>query len=143
MTEYACSVVVPTYNAAEALPSQLAALASQDFTEPIEVVISDNGVNTTSRPRSHAPGRTASPSRWSTPHAGQGVSVARNVGIAAAASDLILLCDADDVVTPGWVGSMVEALRDHPFVGGLFGDTHSVRSLCLVGALSRAHDRVA
>ena len=48
MTEYACSVVVPTYNAAEALPSQLAALASQDFTEPIEVVISDNGVNSTS-----------------------------------------------------------------------------------------------
>ncbi len=142
MTEYACSVVVPTYNAAEALPSQLAALGVPGLhREPIEVVISDNGSTDLSAEiaRSWSDRLTITVVDSSR---GQGVSVARNVGIAAAASDLILLCDADDVVTPGWVGSMVEALRDHPFVGGSL-ETPTLSGPSAAGALSRAHDRVA
>ena len=39
----ACSVVIPTYNAAATLDATLAALAAQEDVAPFEVVIADNG----------------------------------------------------------------------------------------------------
>jgi glycosyltransferase involved in cell wall biosynthesis len=117
VTALACSVVVPTYNAAATLPAQLGALAEQTIEAPFEVVISDNGSTDDSASVAAAwcdrlDLRVVDASR------GRGVSVARNVGIEAAATDLVLLCDADDVVSPGWVEAMSDALRAHPFVGG-------------------------
>ena len=117
MKALACTVVVPTYNAAGTLPAQLHALATQTITEPFEVVISDNGSTDDS---------AAVAASWCDrldlsvvdASRGRGVSVARNVGISASRGDPILLCDADDVVSAGWVQAMVDALRKHPFVGG-------------------------
>ena len=105
MTALACSVVVPTYNAAATLPEQLAALAAQTIGFPFEVVISDNGSTDDSASVAAAwcdrlDLRVVDASR------GRGVSVARNVGIEAAAADLVLLCDADDGVSAGWVEAM-------------------------------------
>ena len=43
---------------------------------------------------------------------------ARNQGVAAAKGDLVLFCDADDVVDKHWIQSMVTALADLDVVGG-------------------------
>jgi GT2 family glycosyltransferase len=44
------------------------------------------------------------------------------VGIAAASSDLVLVCDADDRVVPGWVAALVDALaRDDAVAGAVAG----------------------
>jgi cellulose synthase/poly-beta-1,6-N-acetylglucosamine synthase-like glycosyltransferase len=40
----------------------------------------------------------------------RGPSHARNAGARAAGGDLLLFCDGDDIVDPGWVGAMVAAL---------------------------------
>jgi len=47
-----------------------------------------------------------------------GPSHARNVGWVAASGTDILFCDADDVVSPRWVESMIEGLARAALVGG-------------------------
>jgi glycosyltransferase involved in cell wall biosynthesis len=114
----ASSVVIPTYNAEAFLDAELSALASQTHPEPFEVVIADNGstdrsVEVAEAWRDRLPFlRVVDASR------ARGVSAARNDGIRAATTDVILLCDADDVVDGGWVAAMLRGLEDHDYVGG-------------------------
>lgn len=114
----ACSVVIPTYNAAGVIGGQLAALARQSYAAPFEVVVADNG-STDRLEQALDPWRARLPLlRRVDASRDRGVSVARNVGIAAASSDRILICDADDVVSDGWVAALMGAMDANPFVGG-------------------------
>ena len=114
----ACTVVIPTYNAAHVIGGQLTALSEQSGAPPFEVVIADNGstddlagvVNSWGDRLPHL--RRVDASR------GRGVSVARNVGIESAATDVVLVCDADDQVSAGWVAAMADGLSAAPLVSG-------------------------
>ena len=114
----ACSVVIPTYNAAHVIGEQLAALAAQVGAPEFEVVVSDNGstddlaVLIESWREQFPYLRRVDASR------GRGVSVARNVGIEHADTDTILICDADDRVSSGWVAAMATGLAQHSLVSG-------------------------
>ena len=112
------SVVIPALNAARTLGVQLDALAAQRTARTFEVLVADNGSTDGTRElvegyRDRLPGL-----RWIDASARTGSNVARNTGIAAARSDLVLLCDADDEVDPRWVETMAEALEDADGVGG-------------------------
>jgi GT2 family glycosyltransferase len=50
----------------------------------------------------------------------RGAAAARNIGVQAASGSLLAFCDADDVVRPGWVASMLAALADADLVVGVF-----------------------
>jgi GT2 family glycosyltransferase len=50
--------------------------------------------------------------------AGAGPGYARNAGAREARADLLAFCDADDVVSAGWLDALVRALEDHDFVSG-------------------------
>ena len=115
------SVVVPAFNAAATLPSQLDALLTQDYDEPWEVVVVDNGStdDTATIVQQIGASRSEIPVvRLVSTVAGAGPSHARNVGIVAAAAPVVACCDADDVVGEGWVRAMQVALDAHPFVAG-------------------------
>lgn len=113
------SVVIPIGGIDEFLSPQLAALAGQDFDAPWELVLSIN-----------APGMTTNPAVTDPvlhPLAGlkvvdssdeRSAAHARNVGARAASADLLAFCDADDIVEPNWLSSLVAALADHAVVGG-------------------------
>lgn len=112
------SVVVPCRNAAAHLGEQLQALSAQRYGGPWEVVVVDDGSTDGSaalaeRFRSRLPRlrvvRNPEP---------RNASRARNIGVAAATGQLLLFCDADDVVCTGWVDAMVRALGSHAIVGG-------------------------
>ena len=112
------SVVIPTYNAADVIADQLGALATQVDAPTFEVIVADNGstdhlaeVVKQWRPRLPRLHRVDA-SR------GRGVSVARNVGIEHASTDLVLICDADDRVSPGWVAAMHRGLQESSLVSG-------------------------
>lgn len=113
----ACSVVIPTYNAAETLGEQLAALAAQDGDIAFEVIVSDNGSTDDSE---------SIAMQWSSTldvrvvdaSARRGPSAARNIGAEYASAPLLLFCDADDVVGESWVNSLVTGLDGSAFVGG-------------------------
>jgi glycosyltransferase involved in cell wall biosynthesis len=103
------SVVVPTRNRAGYLDVTLASLANQDFDEPYQVIVVDDGSRDTTqdviahhgvRSLVHDPPR--------------GPNAARNEGARVASADLIALID-DDVFAPrSWLRELVEGARRHP-----------------------------
>ena len=103
------SVVVPTHDRAGYLDVTLASVLDQDFDEPYEVIVIDDGSRDSTqevirrhgvRPIVHDPPR--------------GPNAARNAGAAAAAADLIALID-DDVFAPReWLRELLAGARRHP-----------------------------
>ena len=117
------SVIIPCYNAADTLRAQLRALAAQSCARGWEVIVADNG-STDDLPAVIADARTALPAlRLVDASDLQGVSHARNVGVAHARAEYLLFCDADDVVGENWLTGMAEALDRHEFVAGRFDFT--------------------
>ncbi len=116
------SVIVPCFDAAETLGTQLAALAAQRWPHPWEAIVADNG-STDGSPRVVAEYRERMPNLRSVDAAGRrGPGHARNAGAAAATGDAFLFCDADDEVAPGWLVALGEALAEHPFVTSRYDD---------------------
>ncbi|MFI9487047.1 glycosyltransferase [Promicromonospora sp. NPDC052451] len=105
------SVVIPCRDGAATLGRQLRALAAQDFTGDFEVVVADNGSRDESRAVVAAAGRTDPRVRGVDASGRPGINHARNVGVAHARGEFVLLCDADDAVTPGWISAMDRARR--------------------------------
>ncbi len=110
------SVVIPARDAAGIIGEQLTALAAQtrhDF----EVVVADNG-STDATVDVVRDALGALDIRVLDASQRQGVSHARNVGMWGTTAPKILFCDADDVVDPGWVAAMSDALDAFDLVGG-------------------------
>jgi glycosyltransferase involved in cell wall biosynthesis len=112
------TVVVPVLDAAATLPQQLDALAWQTYSGAWEVVISDNGSTDGSADLARGWADRLPDLRIVDSSDRRGINHARNVGAAAARGDLVLLCDADDVVDSGWVAAMAEAARHCDVLGG-------------------------
>lgn len=112
------SVVVPTRSEARALATQLDCLASQQYSGNWEVVIADNGSNDDSvsvaRRAAKRFHRLVIVDASSRP----GACHARNAGSKAAKGDLLVFCDADDEVAPGWLAAMASAAGDYDLLGG-------------------------
>lgn len=113
------SVVIPVYNGASTLSDELEALANQKTNRPFEVVISDNG--STDDSRTVAIRAADQFAAMTVVDSGQlqGVSHARNEGARVARGSKILICDADDVVSAGWVESLASGLDRYDAVGGV------------------------
>ena len=112
------SVVVPVHNAAKFVGEQLAALADQDVDGTWEVVVVDDGSTDDVRAAVTAWTDRLPALRLTPLRAQCGASAARNRGAEAAAGRLLLYCDADDVVAPGWLAAMAGAAREADLVGG-------------------------
>jgi glycosyltransferase involved in cell wall biosynthesis len=112
------SVVVPCYNAADTIEAQLEALADQQWSQPWEAIVVDNRSTDASVSVIERYTRRFPHFRLITAAARQGQPHALNAGIAASTAEAIAICDADDLVAPGWVAAMGEALCKYDFVAG-------------------------
>lgn len=110
------SVIIPCFNGADTIGAQLEALAHQQWSEPWEVIVSDNGSSDRSleivaQYKDRLPNlRVVDASKH------RGAAHAKNVGARAAIGEALAFCDADDEVAPGWVAAMGTALAQHDFV---------------------------
>ncbi|MDQ3956737.1 MAG: glycosyltransferase [Actinomycetota bacterium] len=112
------SVVMPVLNEAATLPGQLEALARQDYEGEWEIVVADNG-STDATPDVVREWQSRLPNlRLEDASARKGINVARNAGAQAARGDFLVFCDADDLVTPGWLSAMARAAGASDLVGG-------------------------
>ncbi len=130
------SVVIAARDAAATLPQQLNALAEQRTGRRWEVLVADNGSTdgTPDLARAHA-GRLPS-LRVLDASTQRGAGPARNAAARAARGEVLLFCDADDVVGPGWVERMGAALHEHEVAAGrlewaLLNDETAQRSRAL------------
>jgi len=113
------SVVVPLLDDAEHLPAQLEALARQDYGGEWEVIVADNGSRDggaaiAERALAALPG-----GRVIRAEGPRSPGRARNAGAAEAAGDFLAFCDADDVVSDGWLTGLATAARDADLVAGV------------------------
>jgi len=111
------SVIIPCYNAASTLPAQLDALADDVWSESWEVIIVDNGSTDETVLRAQPFVERFSSWRIVDASGGKGPGYARNTGVRVARGEYLAFCDADDVIEPGWVSAIGEALAQHDLVG--------------------------
>jgi GT2 family glycosyltransferase len=113
----AISVIIPCRGkVAPMLREQLLALAGQDFAEPWELLIADNGITDDV---------TVLLDQFSSrlwirvidAHGRPGRGYAINQAVRQAGADRLLMLDSDDVVDPGYLREMANALDHHDFVG--------------------------
>lgn len=112
------SVIIPAYNASNTIGVQLEALNQQRYSEPFEIIVSDNASTDSTKEVVKQYQKQMPNLRLVEATACQGASHARNVGARAAQGEFILFCDADDEADPDWLAVMSEALSQHDVVGG-------------------------
>ena len=96
------SVIIPAHNAASVLGEQLEALRAQEGADPFEVLVCDNN-STDGTARLALDDAGSLDLRVVDASGPASASHARNQGAAAAAGEILLFCDADDLVSPQWV----------------------------------------
>lgn len=105
------TVIVPAYNAEATLGDTIDALEAQEH-PPFEIIIVDDG----STDRSSAIAREfAGGSRHRVTvleQGNKGPAAARNRGVEATDTDIIVFLDADCVPPPGWLAALTGALND-------------------------------
>ncbi len=111
------SVVLCVRDGAATVERQLAALAAQDLSEPWELVFVDNG-STDSTPEIASCWAHRLPRMRVVNEPVRGINRARNAAVRASRAPLLVCCDADDAVSPGWLRAMVEGLGRFDIVGG-------------------------
>jgi len=115
------SVIIPCYNAAGTISEQLEALVRQDWEQPWEVIVADNG-STDGTAHIVADYQAKHPNIRLVDASGtQGPSFARNAGVEAAKGELVAFCDADDLISKNWVRKIAEAIEEHGFVASRMG----------------------
>lgn len=102
-------IIIPAYNVAAVLPRQLQALNDQTDLD-FRVLVSDNRSTDDLRAVCAAWNPRFKRLDVVEAHGRQGVAHARNVAIRASDEELILICDGDDQVSPGWVAALKAAL---------------------------------
>lgn len=111
------SVVLCVRNGERTIERQLDALGHQEDPPDWELVLVDNG-STDATPQLIRGFAAQLPNLQVLDEPRAGLNCARNLGIRAGSADKIVLCDADDEVSPDWLRTMVSVLDRFDIVGG-------------------------
>lgn len=124
LPDRAVTVVLSTHNRAHLLrPSLEALLAQSPGTPPYEVIVVDNNSTDETAAVVSSLAVTGTPELRYLFEGRQGLSHARNAGVAAAASDIVAFTDDDVSVDPHWVGVIATTFAECPEIQCLGGRT--------------------
>jgi GT2 family glycosyltransferase len=139
------SIVIPTGNRTDDLRRCLAAVAAQQTDRRVEIIVVDN------RPSVDSPTAAIArscPGVLLAEESRQGLSYARNAGIAMATGDIVIAIDDDVVVPPGWLERLVGPFA-RPEVAAVTGhvlplelETASQCRFEAYGGLGKGFDRI-
>jgi len=123
-TTVVIDVVICTYNRASNLEDVLAALSAQRVDPDIKwsVLVVDNAStdHTASVVGAHR-ARQVLPGLRRVLESEQGLTWARRRGVRETSAPWIAFVDDDNLVEPGWLQAIAEAIRTHPQAGGIGG----------------------
>lgn len=104
------SVIIPVLNEVAYIDQQLEALACEKPGTSWEVIVADNGsIDGTQQEAERWVDRL--PLRVIDASARPWAAAARNIAVDSSSSEVLLFCDADDVIAPGWVAAHVRSLE--------------------------------
>ncbi|GGD73278.1 glycosyltransferase [Paenibacillus nasutitermitis] len=104
---YKVSVIIPVYNAAPHLPACVGSLLNQTLEECEFIFVNDGSTDGSGAILAHY--QSLDPRIKLIEQTNQGVSLARNAGLAAAAGEYVGFVDADDYVEPDMYERLYEA----------------------------------
>lgn len=114
------SVILTCYNDADTIATQLEALANQQWSEPWEIIVSNNGSTDDSLKIIEQYKHRLPNLRIIDASHKQGQPYALNKGAQASVGESLVFCDADDMVGENWVAAIGEALSRNDFVASRF-----------------------
>ncbi|WP_256665921.1 glycosyltransferase [Pseudomonas sp. 8Z] len=103
------SIILTTYNRADLLQDALASVGSQSLRDFEVILINDNG-----GPVEHLLAAYDFPITYIRQGRNQGLSAARNAGLALARGRYIVYLDDDDIYLPNHLAVLAEAFEQHP-----------------------------
>jgi glycosyltransferase involved in cell wall biosynthesis len=109
------SVIIPTFDRAQAVPVAVDSVLAQDYPEVEVVVVDDGSADGTWDLLARRYGGDARVRRAR--QANLGTASARNLGIGLATGDLIAFLDSDDRLLPGHLAAQEARLAAHPGAG--------------------------
>lgn len=110
MSDPVASIVIPTYGRPVRIVECLEALQRQDFPEPWEVVVVDDGSAEPVEPL--LAGRSMPAATRIIRQPNSGPAAARNCGVRESGGAIIAFTDDDCRPDPSWLGTLVQAIRD-------------------------------
>jgi len=117
------SVIIPVRNAASTIEEQLEALSQQTYRGAWEVIVADNGSSDATEVIVRNWAERLPGLNFIDASDRPGASHARNRGAATARGEFLAFCDADDVVSPQWLESLVLTAADFDVVTGRQDET--------------------
>lgn len=108
------SVVIPAHNAAGTLAETLDSLLAQTRSDWRAIIVDDGSTDSTRRVAEEYVARDMRFSLLTHDGVPEGVSAARNRGVAAAGGRWLLFLDSDDTIEPSFVATMVGKLEANP-----------------------------
>jgi glycosyltransferase involved in cell wall biosynthesis len=108
------SVIIPNYNHGRYLPDAIESVLQQRY-DHVEIIVVDDGSTDDSRQIAARYGEQIR-AIW---QENQGLSAARNTGLRAAQGEYIVLLDADDMLEPDFMTTLVGLLQDNPAADGV------------------------
>lgn len=120
------SIVIPAYNAEKFLEETVASALASTYPFIEIIIVNDGSTDHTQQVIDHIVNKY--PQIKAIHQNNQGVSIARNTGIAVATGKYILPLDADDLISPDYIERAIEILVNNPQVkmvnglGEFFGD---------------------
>jgi glycosyltransferase involved in cell wall biosynthesis len=111
------TVVVAAYNAEHWLGATLSSVLGQDFADFELIVVNDGSRDHTS----DISQGTGDPRVRVINSENRGVSCARNLGLSQSAAPNVVFLDADDLLEPGALAIMAQALDNNPLAPACFG----------------------
>jgi glycosyltransferase involved in cell wall biosynthesis len=114
-------VIIPARDMATTLPATLDSVAAQTLVPHAVVVVDDGSSDDTAALAARHPAVTrvvAGPRR--------GPSAARNAGIDACDTDVVVPCDADDLLEPDWLARAAGVFARRPHVGVVAGRSTAI-----------------
>ncbi len=101
------SVIIPAYNASATIDQTLRALGAQDFKQPFEViVVNDGSTDQTARIIAKHPHVTLINQK------NAGPACARNTGASHAKGEFLCFTDSDCIPHPDWISLLINGFRD-------------------------------
>lgn len=112
------TVILTAHNRADLVEETLSSLADQEWDGDWDIVLVDNdSTDETPAMLERWLDKMTVPARVVTATELHNLSYARHAGVAASSATAIAFLDDDDVIAPGYVAAMGQALREHELVG--------------------------
>ncbi len=113
------SVILPAFDAAETIASQIAAICQQSCTLQFElIVVDDSSSDHTAAIAARAAAEQGRKALIISNLTRKGPNESRNIGVRASSGQFLLFCDADDVVAQGWMETLYQGLAAADLTGG-------------------------